>query len=322
MEHRPPASAWSFGPALPRLAAAAGETIFGQRVVVAGGFVTGADGGFATTAEVDVYDLSDDKWRRLPDAPAAWSFVNVGAIADTLYIVGGLEGAPGAYVAHGEAYRLDAATNRWLGIHPLDAADARGASGVLATPGHLFVLGGASATGSVASCLRYDIATDRWTHIPDLPEPLAYPAVMQTSDGRLIVAGGLTGGVADPAASPVSDRVYSLQIADANDGATWQVRAPVLSPDDPAPRAGCAFGTLLGTLICAGGAGGAQAHTAAASYDPSLNRWTAREPMPFARAAAPGAATGGRLFIPGGSLSAGLDPTNSFLIYTPLDTAR
>lgn len=321
VEHPQPTTAWSLGPAMPRPAVEAGVTIHGQRVVVAGGFDTGAAGGFDVTAEVDAFDISDKKWVRLPDAPVRWSHINLAAIADTVYLLGGLEGAPGAYVAHGESWRLDPGLDEWIPIQMVDTVDARGAAGVIATPGHLFLLGGASATGSVASCLQYDIATNRWSHLPDLPIAVAHPAVMQTSDGRLIVAGGLTGGVNDPATSPATDAVWSLQYADAGTGATWLPRTAVLSPDDPTPRGGCAYGTLLGTLVCAGGGGGADAHTATASYDPFLDQWTAREPMPEGRTGTTGAATSGRLFIPGGSASATLEPLDTLLIYTPLDTA-
>lgn len=316
-----PTTAWRLGPTMPRPAAEAGVTIHGQRVVVAGGFDTGAAGGFDVTAEVDAFDLGDNKWLRLPDAPVRWSHINLAAIADTVYLLGGLEGAPGAYVAHGDSWRLDPSTNKWIPIASMGDANARGAAGVIATPGHIFLLGGASATASLASCLSYEIATNHWTALPDLPDAVAHPAVMQTSDGRLIVAGGLTGGVADPATSPATGDVWSLQYADAGTGATWQPRTAVLSPDDPAPRAGCAYGTLLGTLVCAGGFGGAEAHTATATYDPFLDQWTAREPMPEGRTGSTGATTSGRLFIPGGSASAALEPLDTLLIYTPLDTA-
>ena len=302
---------------MPRPAVEAGVTIFGQRVIVAGGFDSTTD----VTAEVDAFDIGDDKWVRLPDAPVRWSHINLAAIADTVYLLGGLEGAPGAYIAHGQSWRLDPGNDQWTPIQMISDADARGAAGVISSPGHIFLLGGATAAGSVASCLQYDVATNAWTHLPDLPVAVDHPAVMQTTDGRLIVAGGLTGGLADPATSPATSDVWSLQYANAGTGATWQPRASLLSLNDPAPRGGCAFGLVLGSLVCAGGGGGANAHTATSSYDPYLDQWTANTQMPEGRTGTTGAATTARLFIPGGSASAALEPLDTLLIYTPLNLA-
>jgi N-acetylneuraminic acid mutarotase len=308
-----PTTAWSDGPPMPRPAFEAGVTIFGQRVIVAGGFDSPTD----VTAEVDAFDIGDDKWVRLPDAPVRWSHINLAAIADTVYLLGGLEGAPGAYIAHGQSWRLDPGNDQWTPIQMISDADARGAAGVISSPGHIFLLGGATASGSVASCLQYDIATNAWTHLPDLPAAVAHPAVMQTTDGRLIVAGGLTGGL-DPA-SPATSDVWSLQYADAGTGATWQPRAPLSDPD---PRGGCAYGVVLGSLVCAGGGGGGTAaDTATSSYDPNLDRWTVNTEMPEGRTGTTGAATTARLFIPGGSASAALEPLDSLLIFTPLNLA-
>ena len=75
---------------------------------------------------------------------------------------------------------------------------------------------------------------------------------------------------------------------------------------------------MLGQLTCAGGSGpGARV---VESYDPCLDVWTRREDMPVDRET-PGAAAGGRLFVPGGADPATGDPTRTLYIYAPLDTA-
>jgi hypothetical protein len=303
--------AWTTGAPVPHPAYEPGVTAFGQQIAVVGGFDRGTAEGLALSAEVDVYDLSVDQWSSLADAPVAWSHINLAAIADSLYILGGLDGT-GPYVAHGEAYRLDPVTRAWVQITSMDPGDERGAAGVITTPGHIFLLGGMSASAPLASCLEYDIATGSWLHLPDLPEPLAHPAAMQTTDGYLIAATGLVGD-----GTVATTDVWALSPA-GPPVQTWGPRAPA-----PNPHGGCAYGVLLGDLACAGG--GTQAVD---SYDPYLDVWTPQAPLPEVRTGTPGAATTGRLFVPGGAAvttivpGAAIAPLDSFLIFEPLATSK
>jgi hypothetical protein len=194
----------------------------------------------------------------------------------------------------------------------MDALDARGAAGVATGPGHVYLLGGVSSTGPLASCLEYDVAGARWNRLPDLPAPRAHPAVMRRSDGTLIVAGGFESA---DASAPRSD-VWALPPpATASRG--WEVRR---MPEGVA-RGGCAYGVVLSQLICAGGQGDPSAGTLVESYDPYLDLWTAGEAMPAARAGTPGAVLGARLFVPGGADALAAAPTDTLYIYAPLDTA-
>jgi hypothetical protein len=94
------------------------------------------------------------------------------------------------------------------------------------------------------------------------------------------------------------------------------------APGDPELRGGCAYGVVLGQLVCAGGEGGPGAHREVESYDPFLDVWQRDlEPMPVARTGTPGAAIGGRLFVPGGAATPAGDPSDTLYVYTPLATA-
>jgi hypothetical protein len=118
--HDGPVSAWSLGPALPRKALEPGVAAFGQDVVVAGGFDTGASEGLDITARVDAFDTTTGKWDRLPDAPVRWIDIDLAAVGATLYLLGGLEGTQ--RTAHGEAYALDPVSQTWQAIAAMDAA--------------------------------------------------------------------------------------------------------------------------------------------------------------------------------------------------------
>jgi hypothetical protein len=305
-----PATAWKLGPPLPRRALAPGVALFGQRVVVAGGLVAAAGEGGAATPRVDAFDVADEVWRPLPDAPVAWTDSNLAVIGATLYMAGGLDGG----AARGDAYQLDPLDEQWKPFAGLDPTDARGAAGVATAPGRIFLIGGVSSTAALATCLEYDVLADQWTHLPDLPAPRAHPAVMRRSDGALIVAGGF----ASFDTSEPRSNVWLLPPPGAEDR-SWRQGALMRLPGSPEIRGGCAYGVVLGNLVCAGGQAGGAVRTAVDSYDPYLDHWTVGEPMPVARTATQGAAFGGKLFVPGGAGSAALEPTDTLYIYSPLD---
>ena len=296
-------SAWAPGPDLPRAVRSAGVGTLGLQIVVVGGL----DAGGEVTAVVDVFDAVAATWGNLPAAPVLWRDGNVAGVGDTLYLAGGLDAA-GA--AHGEAFALDPVSQRWQAIPALPAGDERGAAGVIGAPDRIYLLGGVSSTGVLASCVLFDIAQQTWHALPALPAPRAHPAVMRRSDGWLIVAGGF----ADRDAADPRDDVWGLPPV----GTAWQPLAPMHLAGATDARGGCAYGVVLGQLTCAGGVG--PGALVVESYDPYLDVWTRRDDMPVERTATPGAAVGGRLFVPGGA-DAGGAATRSLWIYAPLDTA-
>jgi hypothetical protein len=137
---------------------------------------------------------------------------------------------------------------------------------------------------------------------------------MRRAEGWLIAAGGLAG----LDGSEPRGEVWGLP-----PGATaWQSMAVMHEPGEFDTRGGCAYGAVLGQLVCAGGTTGASARGTVETFDPFLDHWRPREGLPVTRSGTPGAAIGGRLFVPGGAAAPGGEPTDTLYIYTPLDTAR
>lgn len=300
-------SAWRVGPMLPRPALAAGVTALGTSVVVAGGFLTAPASGGEVTAEVDAFDTASDGWRMLPDAPVRWTDLNLGGVGATLYLAGGLD-AQG--VAHGEAFALDPVDQRWQPIPSLPPGEERGGAGVVSARDRVYLLGGVSSTGPLATCLAYNIAARTWEPLPALPAPRAHPAAMRRSDGTLIVAGGFASA---DASEPRSDVWGLTPLATA-----WQPLSAMHLPGEADARGDCAYGVVLGELTCAGGGGPAPLHVVE-SYQPFTDVWTLREPMPAARSGTQGAAVGAQLYVPGGADASGA-PTQTLYIYAPLAT--
>ncbi len=286
-----------------------GVAAMGQRLIVAGGFDQSAAQGLRITNQVIAFDPAMNVWTSLKAAPVEWTHTNLAASGATLYLLGGQEGTQ--YTAKGETYALDTdiADPQWRQLRSLPAGQERGAAGIVVSPPHVFLFGGASTTAALATCLDYDFTRDEWTMLPDLPAPRSHPAAMRMQDGTFVVAGGLATLDAQSAAADV----WALP-----PGATaWQPRAAM-----PYPRGGCAYGTVLGQLVCAGGESGQAALYRVDSYDPLGDKWTMLPGMPDARAGTQGAVIAGRLYVPGGARELLFNPEPSLYVFSLADVPQ
>lgn len=298
---------WVAGPELPGPRLEPGVTAMGQRLVVLGGFDQNVSQGLRIANDVIVLDPVMSVWTTLHPAPVAWTHVNLAAASTTLYLLGGQETQQ--FIAKGETYALDtlAEPQHWRQLKAMPAGEERGAAGIIVAPPHIYLLGGASSTGALKTCLDYDITTDTWTMLPELPAPRSHPATMRMADGTLIVAGGLAALDAFSAATDV----WALPIG----ALAWQPRAAM-----PTRRGGCAYGVVRGELLCAGGEVDQAALSTVESYNAVHDTWATRTMMPGATAGTQGAVIGNRLYVPGGSRTLNLQPESSLYVFSPLDT--
>jgi N-acetylneuraminic acid mutarotase len=243
-------------------------------------------------------------WSQLPDAPVAWTHVQLAAIGTTLYLLGGLEGQ--TYTARGEAYALDTldANPQWRTLASMPPGQERGSAAVVVAPPRVYLFGGASTSSALATNLFYDAQADTWGQLaPDLPAPRSHPAGMRRVDGTFVV----TGGLATLDSTSQAGDTWIL----APGGTMWEPKTPM-----PKPRGGCAYGVIEGQLICAGGEGGASAFKTVESYDPLADMWMELEDLPEARAGTQGAAIGTRFFVPGGARQLVFEPLDTLFVYT------
>ncbi len=298
-------------------------TASGARLVVAGGFSTSFREGLEITDEVLVLDTLamntlSGGWSQLPKLPVRWHHGALAASGGVLFMLGGFEGA-GAN-ASGRSFLLELGASDWTEIDPMPAGFERGGAGVIAVPGHVYLLGGSNASGPLASCLDFDLVTRTWSRLTrdiagvptpvDLPTPRSHVAAMQVEDGSLIIAGGL-----DDANRALGD-AYRLPL----NSVTWELRSPMTN------RGGCAYGVAFGSLICAGGEIDSATSSVVEHYDPRSEPgtpaevWTALPELPEPRGGTQGAVIGGRLYIPGGAISRMLEPTDSLFVLSLTDT--
>lgn len=305
----PAKSPWSLGSELPSPRLEAGVTSLGQRLIVVGGFDQNVAQGLRITTEVLSLDPLTGIWSNLPDAPVAWTHANVASGSSTLYLLGGLE--TNSFLARGESFALDLdlPDPQWRAIASMPAGMERGAAAVVTMPPHIYLIGGASTSDALATVLDYDFSTDSWSMLPELPMPRSHAAAMRLDNGTLIAAGGLS---SLDSSRPLGD-VWGLRL----NALTWEPLAPMRRA-----RGGCAYGTVFGHLICAGGEAGTGAVETVETYDPNMAAWTTQEDMPERRAGMGGAVIGGRLYVPGGASALQFEPTTSLYVFTYLDTLQ
>lgn len=165
----PATDSWSQIADAPKAYGAAGSVVLGDRLYVIGG----CDRINCGVNDVQVYDPATDTWSAGAPYPEPISYPVCGAADGVAYCAGG------AYEPDGRApqdtdhtYALDPATGAWHRV--ADApADVWGATGT-AADGELLVAGGfqVSAGALTNEAHAYDPATDTWSALPNLAEPV------------------------------------------------------------------------------------------------------------------------------------------------------
>jgi hypothetical protein len=298
-------------------------TASGTRLVIAGGFSTSFTEGLELTDEVLVLDTLATNtptggWSTLPPLPVRWHHGALAASGGALYMLGGFEDANAH--ARGESFVLELGATEWTPLPAMPDLQARGGAGVVAVPGHIYLLGGSNASGPLASCLDFDVIDRMWkplTHLVngvevevELPTPRSHVAAMQAQDGSLVIAGGL-----DDANRALGD-TYRLPL----DSATWELRAPMTR------RGGCAYGVVFGSLVCAGGEVDSTVTSVVERYDPRAeagspaDMWIALPELPEPRGGTQGAVIGATLYVPGGSKTRTFEPESSLFVLPLADT--
>ncbi|MGW2683437.1 carboxypeptidase regulatory-like domain-containing protein [Streptomyces sp. NPDC001414] len=165
----PATDTWSQIADAPKAYGAAGSVVVGDRLYVIGG----CDQINCGTTDVQVYDPATDTWSAGRPFPEPISYPVCGAVDGVAYCAGGAY-EPDGHVpqATDHTYALDRTTGTWRRV--ADApADVWGATGT-AADGRLLMAGGfeVSAGALTNEAHAYDPATDTWSSLANLAEPL------------------------------------------------------------------------------------------------------------------------------------------------------
>lgn len=123
----------------------------------------------------------------LPEARYAFGAVWDGA--DSIYTCGGAAfNNPTSVSAN--VFRYTLSTDTWSEVAPMLVA-TRESAVAIAPNGHIYVIGGDSGTGAIATVQDYDPTTDTWSLNVSLPVAVHSASAVFEASGRLVVAGGI-----------------------------------------------------------------------------------------------------------------------------------
>ena len=246
-------------------------------------------GGKSTVQQV--YDPATNQWSTVAPlpVPATLDHVQTAAVGGKVYYIGGITSWPGTSV--GNVYVYDPATNTVTTGAAMPAGRDRGAGGIAAYNGKIYLAGGVHDGTTVAWFDVYDPATDAWASLPDLPHRRDHfqAAVV---NGRFWAIGGRI--------SSASTRVGYNEAFDFAAGSWSTGFAPL-----PTLRGGFAtavFGTEVAVI---GGEGGGLAFNTVEAYDTASNTWRTLTPMPTARHGIQAAMWNGAAYIADGGMRQG-----------------
>lgn len=272
------------------------------KIYVPGGL---RSGGVATNI-VEVFDPAADQWSTIASLPLMMHHLHFAAANGRLYVLGGYSG--NSFTATARVFEFNFSTNSWSEKMAMPAA--RGAGVAVAYSEKIYVIGGVSSTGVVASTNQvYDHLANNWQTLAAMPTPREHLAAA-VIDSLIYVIGGrdfsATGNTAClEAYSPATNRWYSLASM-------------------PTARGGLAAAALHGKLYVFGGEIPG-VFDEVEEYDPRSNTWRSLPPMPAPRHGVGAATVGDTIFIVGGALQEGLGVSNitsGFTIAAPSEVAK
>jgi N-acetylneuraminic acid mutarotase len=257
-------------------------------------YVIGNFGTAAAARRLEAYDPATGMWSTRAMLPFNADHPNVAAANGKIYVLGATGTTSTA--------EYDPATNMWTTKRPIPTQ--RAAAATAAIGNKIYVAGGsmgnngAAAGPTVRDFAAYDVTTDMWEILDQIPAPERNHAPGVAVDGIFYIVGGRTAGPTEGLQSRV----------DAYDPATgtWSPRAAM-----PRARGGCSAGVVNGLVIVVGGEGNSMSANSnrvfpeTDVYDPAANSWRTAAPMRTPRHGMGAAGVGDKLYVPGGATAQG-----------------
>jgi Kelch motif len=238
-----------------------------------------------------VYDPVTDSWSNVAPlpAPVPMDHIQSAAVNGKIYYIGGLTGWLGPSV--GSVYIYDPTTDTFSTGASMPAGRDRGAGGIAAYNGKIYLAGGIHAGTTVGWFDVYDPASDTWASLPDLPHRRDHfqAAIV---NGRFWAIGGR-----------VSSTPVRVGYNEAFDFATqkWLTGFAPL----PTLRGGVATAVFGTEVVVIGGEGGGATFSTVEAYNTATNTWRTLAPMPTARHGIQAALLDGSAYIADGGLHQG-----------------
>src|SRR4051794_17047835 len=269
------AAAWTKAPPLPSARSAHGVVVAAGAIHVLGG---------PQNRAVDRFD--GRRWARESTLPGpALNAPAVAAIGSRIYVIGGFDGVTNIPVAAVRVF--DASSRTWSTAADLPAP--RGGAAAVLLDGKIHVLGGGNDVSTIADHSVYDPASDAWSAAAPLPRPEGSAAAVAL-DGKVWAIGGRSG---------FDDYGGVYVWSPAND--SW-TRGPSI------PARGTAGAAIWrGSVYVFGGESQRTSSVLGDVYRlaPGGTAWKRVSKLPTARNYARAVVFGGRIYVVGGSTTAG-----------------
>lgn len=257
----------------------------GGELYVVGGF----DDAGRIVPTVSVYDPDADAWRAAAPLPVAMHHANAAVVDGRLWVLGFLRDR--LFGEDGRSFVYDPGDDAWTAGPDLPAGWHRGASGMAAIDGRIYVVAGFAAGSAISAVHVFDPADGSWTQLPDLPGPPRDHMAAAAVDGLLVVAGGRD--------SRIGAHVNRVDIFDPAAGA-WRRGA-----DMPTSRGGVAAAGGHGRFYVLGGEGdvgrASGVFPQVEVYDVACDAWRSLDDMPLPKHGTGAAIIGDWLYVPGGA---------------------
>lgn len=302
-------------------------------LVVVGGIIRSASGGYESTDITQFYNLKANGWIDFPPIPIKINHPNTGGVfqyydqlhSNSIYVLGGLAtGSDGIQHAVANGFKLDAprGEDQWTTVASIPKGSERGGAAV-GVYNDLIVLAGGLRTfdiskglgDTIASVVAYNLTQNKWVPLPskaqNLPDARDH-AGAAVVDGVFYVIGGSKNNVDN-----VQNTVFSLDLKNLANG--WTNNKETL----PTARSGLTAAAVNGVIYAFGGEGNTVGNTkgifsAVEAFDTKSRKWTKLPPMPVPRhgSAAVTLATD-RIYVPGGANAEGVHPTTANAVFYP-----
>ncbi|KAL4949358.1 galactose oxidase [Aspergillus filifer] len=289
--------------------------LVGDNIYVLGGILPFDGREYATTNIVQKYNTITGTWTETAPMPAALNHANVAVVNNKIYCLGGLEATDETYWnATGKSAVYDPAVDEWTVLPSMPEGREIGSAATLVLGDTIYLPGGLAYTnitfdqeGTVSRFTSYNVKTQEWTNLPDLPAPRDHAGKGIYQD-MLYILGGRSFGNKN-----VVSTVFGFNLTSHE----WSTAYEPM----PIARGGVASATIGSLMFTAGGEGDRRTSTAVfpemQAYDAATNTWISYADMPLPVHGTDAVVYKGEIVIPGGGIVTGATLTPVVQIFKP-----
>lgn len=241
---------------------------------------------------VDEFDPETRSWRALAKPPIEIHHFQPLVREGQIWIVGAMTGKYPGETPLARIHIYDPVANTWSEGPEIPKDRRRGAAGVIAHDGKIYLVCGirrGHIGGFVPWLDRFDPATGTWEVLPDAPHARDhFQAVLH--EGKIYALAGRT-------TSQETKQVFQLTVPEVDVYEIAKTTWTTLAEPIPTPRAGNSAAAIDGQVVVAGGESARPiAHTEVEALDPATGHWKAWPSLVQARHGTGIAVVNGKLY--------------------------